>query len=75
MMQAEAIRIAQKHFNTSKVNAEQVRWGLENLNITEARLEELGMKGMGYPIKLHVKIIVATIQHGYLNGMEKSLSQ
>ena len=51
MMQAEAIRTAQKHFNTSKVNAEQVRWGLENLNITEARLEELGMKGMGYPIK------------------------
>ena len=51
MMQAEAIRTAQKHFNTSNVNAEQVRWGLENLNITEARLEELGMKGMGYPIK------------------------
>jgi len=51
MLQAEAIRTAQKHFNTSKVNADQVRWGLENLNITQARLDELGMKGMTNPIK------------------------
>ena len=51
MLNAEAIRTAQKHFKTSKVNAEQVRWGFENLNITQERLSALGMTGMIYPIQ------------------------
>ena len=51
MLNAEAIRTAQKHFKTSKVNAEQVRWGFENLNITQERLAALGMTGMIYPIQ------------------------
>ena len=31
------------------INAEQLRWGLENLNVTEERLAELGMAGMVPP--------------------------
>lgn len=46
MMLVEGIRAAQDHFDTKVVNAEQLRWGLENLNIDEAKLEELGMTGM-----------------------------
>jgi branched-chain amino acid transport system substrate-binding protein len=51
MMLTEAIRVAQEHFDELVVNAEQVRWGLENLNITEERLEELGMSGMIVPFQ------------------------
>ena len=46
MILIEGIRAAQEHFDTKVVNAEQLRWGLENLNIDEARIEELGMAGM-----------------------------
>jgi len=47
---AEAIREAQKHFGVAGVNAEQVRWGLENIKLTEARLKELGLAGLAAPI-------------------------
>ncbi len=48
----EAIRKAQEKYGKGKVmTAEQVRWGLENLNLTEARLKELGAGGMFPPIK------------------------
>lgn len=47
---AEAIREAQKHFGVAGVNAEQVRWGLENIALTEERLKELGLEGMAAPI-------------------------
>jgi branched-chain amino acid transport system substrate-binding protein len=33
------------------VTPEQVRWGLENLDISEERLEELGMSGMIVPFQ------------------------
>lgn len=46
MILAEAIAGAQAEYDTAEINAEQLRWGLENLNITEARLAELGMSGM-----------------------------
>ncbi len=49
MILAEAIRGAQAEFGASVVTPEQVRWGLENLNITEERLAELGMSGMVPP--------------------------
>ncbi len=29
-----------------------MRWGFENLNLTEQRLEQLGMKGLTRPIKV-----------------------
>jgi len=46
MFAVEGIKAAQEHFNTKVVNAEQLRWGLENLKIDEARLAEIGMAGM-----------------------------
>jgi branched-chain amino acid transport system substrate-binding protein len=49
MILAEAIRGAQEEFGVGAVNAAQVRWGLENLDISEARLAELGMEGMVPP--------------------------
>jgi len=51
MILMEAIGEAQKKFGVKNVNAEQVRWGLENLDVTEARLKELGMSGMVPPFK------------------------
>ncbi|MFT7594336.1 MAG: branched-chain amino acid transport system substrate-binding protein [Paracoccaceae bacterium] len=49
MILAEGIKAAQDNFGVGEINAEQLRWGLENLNITEARLAELGMSGMVAP--------------------------
>ncbi|MEN8658735.1 ABC transporter substrate-binding protein [Marivita sp.] len=49
MILAEAIQGAQENFGTAEISATQLRWGLENLDITEARLEELGMAGMVPP--------------------------
>jgi len=46
---AEGIAAAQKEFGTGKINAEQMRWGLENVNLSDARLAELGMTGMVPP--------------------------
>ncbi|RID93001.1 ABC transporter permease [Gemmobacter lutimaris] len=46
---SEAIRKAQEIAGTPKVNAAQVRDGFEALEITDARLEELGLKGFGQP--------------------------
>ncbi len=51
MMLTEAIKTAQEHFDAKVVNAEQVRWGLENLDITAEKLEALGMTGMVPPFK------------------------
>jgi branched-chain amino acid transport system substrate-binding protein len=31
---------------------EQIRWGFENLNLTDKRLEELGMKGFTKAVKV-----------------------
>ena len=48
----EAIRKAQEKFGKGKVmTGEQVRWGLEHLNLSEARIKELGAAGMFPPIK------------------------
>jgi branched-chain amino acid transport system substrate-binding protein len=48
----EAIRTAQAKYGKGKVmTPEQVRWGLEHLNLSEARIKELGAAGMFPPIK------------------------
>ena len=49
MFAVEAIKAAQAHFDTKVVNAEQLRWGLENLKIDDARLARIGMTGMVGP--------------------------
>ena len=51
MILAEGIRTAQDHFGTPNIEAEHLRWGLENLNVTEERLAELGMSGMVPPFQ------------------------
>ena len=48
----EALRVAQAKFGKGKpVTPEQLRWGLEHLNLTEARIKELGAAGLFPPIK------------------------
>ena len=51
MLGIEGIRAAQERYGKGKVmNGEQVRWGLENLNLTQAKLDALGFKGVMRPI-------------------------
>ncbi|MFV0280605.1 MAG: ABC transporter substrate-binding protein [Rhodoblastus sp.] len=52
MLIAEAIRSAQKITGKKEVTGEDVRRGLEVLNIDAARLKEMGMDGFAGPIKL-----------------------
>lgn len=49
MILVEGIKAAQANFGAKEINAEQLRWGLENLKIDEAKLTELGMSGMIVP--------------------------
>ena len=52
MLQVEAIRAAQEKYGKGKpVTSEQVRWGMENLNLTQERLNELGFGKILRPIK------------------------
>ena len=51
MIGVEAIRTAQKKFGNKPLTGEQIRWGFEHLDITAARLKELGFEGMMLPIK------------------------
>lgn len=49
----EAIRKAQEKFGKGKpITGEQMRWGIENLNIDEARLKQLGAVGFMPPLKV-----------------------
>jgi branched-chain amino acid transport system substrate-binding protein len=48
----EAIRTAQGKFGKKPLTPEQVRWGIENLNISEARLKELGATGFMQPLRV-----------------------
>ena len=51
MLGVEAIRTAQKEFGNKPLTGEQVRWGFENLDLSAARIKELGFEGMLKPIK------------------------
>lgn len=47
----EGVRAAQERFGKGKVvTGEQVRWGLENLNLTQAKLDALGFKDVLRPL-------------------------
>ena len=52
ILNTEAIRTAQAKFGKKPLTGEQVRWGLENLNLSEARIKEMGFEGMLKPIKI-----------------------
>jgi branched-chain amino acid transport system substrate-binding protein len=51
MLGTEAIRTAMKKYGNKPMTGEQIRWGFENLNLTAARIKELGFEGMLEPIK------------------------
>jgi branched-chain amino acid transport system substrate-binding protein len=51
MLVVEAIRRAQEHFGKGKaMTGEQVRWGLENLDLDQKKLDALGFAGVLRPI-------------------------
>ena len=46
IMMVEAIRVAQGKFGKKALNGDEVRWGLENLNLSQDRLKTLGVANM-----------------------------
>ena len=52
MLDVEAIRTAMAKFGNKPMTGEQVRWGMENLDVSAARLAELGMKDFTRPVKV-----------------------
>ncbi|MBM3642860.1 MAG: ABC transporter substrate-binding protein [Alphaproteobacteria bacterium] len=52
MLGVEAIRTAQKRFGNKPLTGEQIRWGLENLDLSAARIKELGFEGALKPLKI-----------------------
>jgi branched-chain amino acid transport system substrate-binding protein len=47
----EAIRVAHKQFGVAPIGGEQMQWALEHLQITAARLKELGAEGLMFPLQ------------------------
>ena len=67
MLGVEAVRTAQEKFGKGKVmTAEQVRWGMENLNLSKERLAELGFGDLAHPIQTtcqdHMGSMAARVQ-------------
>jgi branched-chain amino acid transport system substrate-binding protein len=66
MIGVEAVRTAQAKYGKKPLTGEQIRWGFENLNLTDARIKELGFEGMIKPLKFsctdHQGADVARIQ-------------
>jgi len=53
IIMVEAIRKAQEKFGKGKpITGEQMRWGIENLSIDDARLKQLGASGFMPPLKV-----------------------
>jgi branched-chain amino acid transport system substrate-binding protein len=52
VIMAEAIRTAQRLTGKKQVSGEDVRRGFESLDISPARLKEIGLEGFASPIKL-----------------------
>ncbi len=51
MLSVEGVRSAQERFGKGKhMSGEQARWGYENLNLTQAKLDALGFKGVMRPV-------------------------
>ncbi len=51
MLAVEGVRAAQDRFGKGKVmSGEKARWGYENLNLTDAKLDALGFKGVLRPV-------------------------
>jgi branched-chain amino acid transport system substrate-binding protein len=72
---AEAIATAQKLTGKKVVDATDVRLGMENMNLDEARLKELGLEGFAVPMKVtcedHAGAHAMYIQEWDGNGWKK----
>ncbi len=51
IMNHEAILTAQKKFGSKVLTGEEMRWGMEHLNITEERIKEIGAEGLMQPMR------------------------
>ncbi len=51
VINTEAVRTAQKKFGNRPLTGDEMRWGLENLNLDEKRLKELGVWGLVQTIR------------------------
>jgi branched-chain amino acid transport system substrate-binding protein len=47
----EAILAAHKKFGKKVLTGEEIRWGMEHIDIDEARIKELGLEGFMGPVK------------------------
>ncbi|HEX9452327.1 MAG TPA: ABC transporter substrate-binding protein, partial [Burkholderiales bacterium] len=52
MYTVEAVRTAQGKFGKKPMTGEQTRWGIENLNVDQKKLDQLGFGSMVPPLKL-----------------------
>jgi branched-chain amino acid transport system substrate-binding protein len=52
MFAVEAVRTAQERYGERPLTGAEVRWGFENLDLTEERLAELGMEDFTLPVKV-----------------------
>ena len=52
MITVEAVRTAQAKYGKKPMSGEQVRWGIENLNIDQKRLDQLGFGTMVSTLKV-----------------------
>jgi branched-chain amino acid transport system substrate-binding protein len=52
MFGIEGIRTAQGRYGNKPMTGEQVRWGLENLNLTAERIRALGFEGILQPVRV-----------------------
>jgi branched-chain amino acid transport system substrate-binding protein len=52
LITVEAIRTAQAKYGKKPLTGEQIRWGIENLKISDARLKELGAAGFMQPLNV-----------------------
>ncbi len=51
LLLVEGIKVAQGKYGKRVVTGEEVRWGVENLNIDAAKIKALGVEGMMQPVK------------------------
>jgi len=49
---AEAIRTAQGKFGKRPLTGEEVRWGMEHINLSDRRIAELGAFGVSQPLRM-----------------------
>lgn len=55
IMHVEALRVAQKRWGNVPLNAQQVRWGFENIRLDDKRIAELNATGLLAPMKVTCK--------------------